>query len=217
MDKPITIYGAKGSGSLPVEAALLLIGLPYEVVERAPLKEVSADEAVNRVNPLGQVPTLVFPGGEVMTESAAMLIWLADRYPEARLAPPLLHRRRAAYLRWMNFVSAAIYALFWIRDDPSRLADDRAGQTLIRDRTADRIAACWGAMEAQIHPGQYILGDELSVLDLYVTVISRWGPKRERFYAAAPRMAEIVRRVDAEPRLTDFWAARFPFTEGWEG
>jgi GST-like protein len=72
-------------------------------------------------------------------------------------------------------------------------------------------------MDAQIHPGRYILGDQLGVVDLYVAVISRWGPRRKRFYAEAPKMAEVVRRVDAEPRLAAFWAERFPFTEGWEG
>ena len=71
----------------------------------------AADEAVSPVNPLRQVPALVFPGGEVMTESAAILIWLADRYPEARLAPAALDRKRAAFLRWMAYVSSAIYAL----------------------------------------------------------------------------------------------------------
>jgi GST-like protein len=58
------------------------------------------------------------------------------------------------------------------------------------------------------------LGDELSVLDLYVTVISRFGPWRTRFYASAPKMAEVAHRVDADPRLKGFWAKRFPFDEG---
>ena len=47
------------------------------------------------------------------------------------------------------------------------------------------------------------LGDELSVLDLYVTVISRFGPWRTRFYTSAPKMAEVAHRVDADPRLRD--------------
>ena len=42
-------------------------------------------------------------------------------------------------------------------------------------------------------------------------------PRRRRFYAEAPRLAEVVRRVDAEPRLQPFWAERFPFEPGWEG
>jgi GST-like protein len=50
-----------------------------------------------------------------------------------------------------------------------------------------------------------------------MAVVSRWGPRRKGFYAAAPKLAEVVKRVDADPRLTEFWAARFAFVEGWEG
>ena len=214
MDKPITIYGALATGSVPVEAALTLLDLPYQLVDG---EGPGRYEIAGPINPLRQIPTLVLPGGEVMTESAAMLIWLADRYPEGRLAPAPLHRRRAAYLRWMTFVSSAIYALAWVRNDPLRLLSDAGQSPVVLQRIAERRSQCWRAMDEQIHPGQYILGDELSVLDLYVAVISRWSPRRKAFYAAAPRMAEIVRRVDSEPRLAEFWAARFPFTEGWEG
>jgi GST-like protein len=65
-------------------------------------------------------------------------------------------------------------------------------------------------MDSQLNPGKYLLGDELTVLDLYVTVVSRFGPWRDRFYEVAPRMASVVRRVDQEPRLAAFWRERFP-------
>jgi len=200
-----------------VEAALSLLGLAYGVIDQPALTSPLRDQRAAGVNPLRQVPALVLPGGEVLTESAAILIWLADRYPQERLAPAPLERGRAAFLRWMAFVSAQIYALYWVRDDPARLAADEAHQVVILERTAERISHCWGVMGAQIAPGKYLLGDQLTVLDLYVTVISRWGPRRRRFYAAAPQMAEVVRRVDADPRLATLWAARFPFVEGWEG
>ncbi|QUD86714.1 glutathione S-transferase family protein [Phenylobacterium montanum] len=217
MDKPFVIYGARGSGSIPIEAALTLLRQPYQIVERAPLAEVAADEAIFKVNPLGQVPAMLLPDGELMTESAAILIWIADRFPAMRLAPDVLDRRRPAFLRWMTFVSSAIYALFWIRDDPSRLTPDPEQQALIKARTADRIAECWAKMDAQVSPGRYILSDQLEVLDLYVTVLSRWGPRRKRFYEVAPKMSEVVRRVDKDPRLKALWVERFPFVEGWEG
>ena len=87
MEKPFVVYGAKGSGSVPVEAVLTLLGLGYEVVE-APAWEGEAERArVGAVNPMRQIPALVLPSGEVLTESAAILIWLAEQYPQARLAP----------------------------------------------------------------------------------------------------------------------------------
>lgn len=216
MDKPFTIYGARGSGSVAVEAALTLAGAPYTLIEEPSLFSSQHERRAAMVNPLRQVPALVLPGGEVMTESAAMLIWIAERFPQARLAPPPGDPRRAAFLRWTAYVAAEIYALYWIRDDLSRLAADKAHEAVLAGRTADRIAFCWGRMDAQVTPGRYILGDTLGALDLYVAVVSRWGPRRERFYREAPKLAEVVRRVDAEPRLQDFWAERFPFEPGWD-
>jgi GST-like protein len=211
-----TVYGAPGSGSVPVEAALALLDLPYRVIDSTILAE-RADPALARVNPMRQVPALVLPSGELMTESAAILTWLADDHPEARLAPTMAALARPAFLRWMSFVSSAIYALYWIRDDPSRLVEGEAAGAAIKARTAERMAECWAIMDRQVDPGRYILGDDLSVLDLYVTVVSRWGPRRRRFHEVAPKMSPVVRRVDHEPRLATFWAERFPFEEGWEG
>lgn len=217
MNQAYTIYGALGSGSVPVEATLTLLGQPYAVVE-APTWEGAAQQAkVAGVNPLRQIPALVTPDGETITESAAILIWLADRFPQARLAPSPDSPPRGQFLRWMVFVPASIYSLFWVRDDPSRLGGpDPEIQARIKAATADRIAACWGMMESQLDPGRYLLGDDLTVLDLYVAVVSRWGPRRQRFYEVAPKMSQVVKRVDADPRLADFWAERFPFVEGWE-
>jgi len=211
VDKPFIVYGAKGSGSVAVEAALTLIGAPYQVVERVTWEPGGA-EAIASLNPMRQVPALVLPNGELLTESAAILTWLADSHPAAHLSPALDDPRRAAFLRWMAFISSQIYSLYWIRDDPTRLAVDEAHQLFVKDRTTERIAECWRTMEAQIAPGRFLLGDEIGVLDLYVAVVSRWGPRRKRFYKDAPRMAEAVRRVDTEPRLVKLWAERFPFT-----
>jgi GST-like protein len=202
VDKPYVVYGQKGTGSVPVEATLLLLGEPYEVIERGPSEDRPAG------NPMQQVPVLALPNGELMTESAAILIHLADSHPAARMSPALDDPRRPAFLRWMVYVSAQIYALVWARDDPGRLAADEAHKPVILERTAERMAYCWRMMDAQVSPSRYILGEDLSVLDLYVTVVSCWGPRRARFYQEAPKLAEVVRRVDQDPRLVEFWAAR---------
>ncbi len=209
-----TLYGAAGSGSVPVEAAMTLMGLDYRVIEAVTWEGEAERDKVAVVNPMRQIPAMITPEGETITESAAILIWLADSHPEARLGPRLDDPRRAQFLRWMTFISAAVYSMFWVRDVPSRLVgDDAAAQAEVRLRTAERIANCWGLMDSQITPGRFLLGEDLSVLDLYVAVASRWTPRRTRFYAEAPRMAEVMRRVDALPELQPFWSKRFPFTD----
>ena len=209
-----TLYGAAGSGSVPVEAAMTLIGLDYRVIEAVTWEGEAERDKVAVVNPMRQIPAMITPEGETITESAAILIWLADSHPKTRLGPGLDDPRRAQFLRWMSFIPASIYSMFWVRDVPSRLVgDDAAAQAEVRLRTAERIAKCWGLMDSQITPGRFLLGEDLSVLDLYVAVASRWTPRRTRFYAEAPRMAEAMRRVDALPELQSFWSKRFPFTD----
>ena len=206
----LTVYGSEASGSVAVEAALTLLGIEYTLVEGATWDEPAARERVAPVNAMRQIPTLILPGGEVLTESAAILIWLADGHPQAQLAPPPGHPQRAQFLRWMVYVSAAIYALHWIKPDVGRIGAPAAARDAVVEAVHERIAFCWSHMDSQLAPRTYLLGDTLTVLDLYVTVVSRFGPWRERFYAAAPKMSPVVRRVDAEPRLQAFWSRRFP-------
>ncbi len=218
MSDTFTLYSAAGSGGVAVEAALTILDLPYRVVEMGTWFDPKAAREVAAINPMRQVPALALPDGTLMTESAAILIWLAETYPHGRLGAAPGDPGRPAFLRWMCFVSAAVYSLFWIRDKPERLVDGEAAAAQINDRTKARIAECWAVMDAQLTPGAYLLGDELSVLDVYVAVISRWAEKgRNRFYRAAPGLADCIRRVDADPRLATLWTERFPFEPGWDG
>jgi GST-like protein len=212
----LTLYGARGSGSVAVEAALTLLDIPYTLVEAVTWNDEAARERVGAVNPMRQVPTLVYAGGEMMTEGAAILLDLADRHPGSRLAPAPADPGRAQFLRWMIYVSSAIYSLYWIKPDIARIGAPQESRNAVIDAVHDRISFCWKNMDAQLTPASYLLGDNLTVLDLYVTVVSRFGPWRKRFYASAPRMAEVVRRMDGDPRLAQFWARRFPFESGWE-
>jgi GST-like protein len=93
-----------------------------------------------------------------------------------------------------------------------RLVSDERQAEVVLNRIADRRADCRRWMDAQIEPRPFLLGDELGVRDLYVATVSRWSPRPRRFYSEAPKMAEIVRRVDADPRLAELWARRFPFS-----
>lgn len=210
MDQAWTLFSARGSGAVAVEAALTLAGQPYRLVEAYTWdkQHPESGDQVLVANPMRQVPALVLPGGEAITESAAILIWIAEQFPDARLAPPPGAAERGQFLRWMSFVSSAIYSLYWVKDDPSRLVPDPAGHEALTERTLERIADCWRMMGEQVSPGAYILGDELTVLDLYVAVVSRFRPRRARFYKEAPNLKAVMQRVDADPRLSALWTER---------
>ena len=212
----LQLYGAPASGSVAVEATLTLLGIPFRVIDAETWVDVKARDKVAPANPLRQVPALIFPDGEIMTESAAILLHFADLHPESNLAPAVTDPRRRAFLRWMTYVSTSIYSLYWLKTDPGRIGFARADHERAVDAVHAVVSERWKLMDAQISPGTYLLGDTMSVLDIYVTVISRFGPWRNRFYEAAPGLTPIVKRVDADPRLQHFWERRFPFDEGWE-
>jgi GST-like protein len=201
------VFGERGSGNVAVEAALTLIGVPFSVIETP-----TNDPARPAATPLGQVPALRLPNGAIMTESAAILIWLADAYPDARLAPSLGSPDRPAFLRWMSFVSSAIYALYWVKDVPSRVVETPEAQALVKARLADRIVHCWSLMEREVNPDPYLLGEDISVLDLYVATISRWTPRDALHQTAAPKIGAVARRVENHARLAALWAQRFPLS-----
>jgi len=113
VDKPITIYGVPATGSVPIEAALTLLDLPYALVEGESDRRY---DVTGPLNPLRQIPTLVLPGGEVMTESAAILIHLGLEFP----ASDLLAGNRAQILRGLVYIAANCYSAIGIIDYPQR-------------------------------------------------------------------------------------------------
>ena len=217
MSETFTVYGSPGYGSTIVEGALELLGLPWTSVDAGPNGTAEEQARLLSVNPLKQTPVLVTPDGRTLTVSGAILIWLGDLHPDRGLAPAADAPERADYLRWMAYIPAQIYPMYLLKDHPERwVGGDEAGDEL-RERAVGQIKTAWKAMEAQVLPGPFILGERMSLLDLYVTIVSRWTPRRAWFAEACPKLNAVVERVDALPALADFWARRFPFSEGWQG
>src|SRR5204862_7471170 len=128
-------------------------GIPFWVSEGATWSSSPARRRVGDKNAMRQIPTLVYPHGEVLTESAAILIHLADTHPGSRLAPSVEDPARPQFLRWMLYVSSAIYALHWIKPDVRRIGAPPELRDAVVDAVHERIAFCWGAMDAQLEPG----------------------------------------------------------------
>ena len=112
------LYGATGSGSAAIEAALTLCDLPYRVVNAATWEPASALAELAQANPLQQIPTLVLPeGGAVLTESAAILIHLGLAVPASGLLPAAPLARGQA-IRGLVFIAANCYAAIGVIDYP---------------------------------------------------------------------------------------------------
>ncbi|MEP7126141.1 MAG: glutathione S-transferase family protein [Byssovorax sp.] len=206
----LTLLGAVGCGSAIVEAALELAQVPYrlEMLDE-PWNEGDARERLRAVNPLLQVPTLLLPGGAVMTETAAMVLYLADLAPEAGLVPAAGEAARPAFLRWLVYLVASLYPSFTYGDVPSRYVSEKAAQDQLRASTDAQREAMWRQVEGAA-AGPWFLGERLSAIDLYLWAMVRWRPRRPWFTAEAPKIAAIAAALDADPRLAGVKARNFP-------
>jgi len=195
MKNPLLV-GSKGCGSAIVEAAFRLAGIAFDYEE----VDYSADSPTRarllQVNPLGQVPALVLPGGEVMTESLAMIHYANDRAPNAGLIPPPGDPARTAFYRWAVFLIAAVYPTFTYGDEPGKWVPDEAGAKQLRESTNRHREALWRQAEAAAG-SPWFLGEQRSALDAYIAVMTYWRPGRKWFEANAPRLAAIAKRAAA--------------------
>lgn len=195
------LYTRRGSGSFVVEAALELAGVAFEGVE---VPKSRRDEPEFReISPMGQVPVMVLPDGRVMTKSAAMCILIAERHPEAALAPPDEAPERADFLRWMVFLSTVVYPAILRLYYASRYTTDPDGVEGVRAAALAEIDFAFGVLDRGIGGRDWLL-ENFSVADIYLLMLFQWHPDMERAardFAGIERVAARLRAMPALARL----------------
>jgi GST-like protein len=199
-----TLFGQPGYGSALVEAAMTLCDLPYTFETVKMTGSAVAREKLTRINPLGEIPTLVLPSGQTLTESAAIMLHLADLAPGAGLVPLAPGKTRTAFLRWLVFLVAAVYPTFTYGDFPSRFVSAKTTQDELRAATDALRLRQWSQFEAAINPEPWVLGG-FTALDIYVTVMVHWRPRRSWFAANCPKLDAIASAALALPKLKKVW------------
>jgi GST-like protein len=165
-------------------------------------------------NPLSEVPALVLPDGTVMTESLAILIYLDEIVREGtglrdRLVPPAGTAERARVYRWAAFLAASLYPTFSYGDVPEDWVSGEAPGAELRKSTDAYREKLWRIVEAVAADAPYVIGDQLTIVDLYVGVMQYWRPGRKWFVANTPRLTRIGANVAKHPRLAAVWARNF--------
>ncbi len=205
MHDKLLLIGARGGGSAIVEALFVLADIDFDVqyVEWEQLRDPQGPLAAH--NPLCEVPTLRLLDGRVLTESAAIALWVGDSHPHTGLVPALGTIERSEFQRWLIWLVAAVYATFTYGDHPERYVDGEAAGQQLRARSDARRHALWQQLESAAHEGPYFLGEKLTALDLYIAVMTQWRPRREWFARHCPRLSAIALRVDAIETLQPVW------------
>jgi len=191
------LYGVPAWGSAIVETMLALVGQPYDFVDVEGFdRPCEAQDRLAAVNPLRQVPTLVLDDGEVLTETAAVALWLADRHAALAPKPGTVEHRR--FLRLLIWIVANVYPTFTYGDYPERWAP--SAQDELTDATNAHRERLYRWFEEQV-VGPYVLGEQASALDCYAAVIIDWRPGREWFADNTPRLFAAARSMRRDPRL----------------
>ena len=190
-----TLYYAPGSASMVVHLALLEIGAPYrlELVDLGKSAQHSAEYL--KLNPHGVVPTLVIDG-RPLTESAALLMILADRHPEAHLVPAAGTPAHEEWTQWIVYLSNALAATyrFWFYAPEMGLKEHTPES---RAAIQKKIEAVWNRLDTHLAAhGPYLLGAEFSGADLLLAMLMRWSrnmPRPVTEWPALKKLADLVR------------------------
>ncbi len=197
-----TLFGSPGSGSAAVEMALRAAQVDYRIVRASAWEPESALDELRKVNPLGQIPTLVLPDGTVVTESAAILIMLGLEHPASGLLPASASERAQA-LRGLVFIAANCYPAVSVSDYPERWTTSAA--------TAEHARLRAGA-RAQLHQHWDIFFDTFAAtlaqqapnpgaLAFLAVVVSRWSGTRQHLQSKRPEHAALLGQLEAHPRI----------------
>jgi GST-like protein len=210
----MTLYGFKGSGSAAVEAALQWTGAAHRIVEAASWEPGSAIEALKRVNPLAQIPTLVLADGTVLTESAAILIHLGLEHPASGLLPAGAAARAGA-IRGLVYIGANCYAAIGVIDFPERVVGAEADESLrerVRAATRARLHALWDVFaDGFVREDMPFLGGARPcALDLLAVVVSQWSGTRAHLRQARPAFAERLARIEQHPEVRPVFERHWP-------
>lgn len=205
----LTLYGTKNSGAAAVEAALARAGLAYTSVDAASWSPGPGLDALLRINPLGQIPTLVLADGTVLTESAAILIHLGLGCPPGLLLPADASDRARA-LRGLVYITANCYAAISVIDYPERWCQpcDDAMKERIRAGAKARLHHHWSVFADQFEIG-FDAGSP-GALELLATVVSRWSGARAHLQAERPAFHAQLLRVEQHPDVAGVFQRHWP-------
>ena len=202
------LYGARRSGAVMVELALAEIGADYEFVRTRLGKGAKDSDAYLAVNPTGKLPALETPDGEILTESAAILLTLAERHPAAGLLPRRRGRARAKAIRWTVFVAAEIYPMIEIVDYPERFVEKAAARTL-RERARARIRRRWLAVESAISGDPWLDVGGPSTADLAIANVSRWSTGKRWRQMNCQGIDAIATALSRRESTRSVWQSHF--------
>jgi len=205
------LYYYPGNANLAPHMLLEEIGVPYELVLVDRDQNAQRSPQYLKLNPNGRIPTLV-DGDLVLFEAAAICLHLADRHPEAALAPALGTPARAEFYKWLIYLTNTLQAELLIYFYPDRLASDVSAAAAVKLRAQERVADMLDLIEqvlaqrAAAGQGPYLLGSQYSAADAYLLMLCRWTRMMPHPARARSHLNHSLQAIAARPAVARAFA-----------
>lgn len=191
------LYYSTGACSLSDHIVLEWIGKPYEA------QKVSRDERAGadfkKLNPAGAVPVFE-QDGWVLTQNAAILNYLADSFPEAKLGGDGTPKGRAEVNRWLAFVNSDVHPAFKPLFGSTAYLEDAAAIEKTKTQAHVTLRTLFTRADTQLASRDWIAGAR-SIADAYLYVVLRWAKGQEVNLGGLDNLARFVARMEADPAV----------------
>lgn len=202
------LYYAPVSCALASHAALEIAGADYELVKVDFANTAQRSPEYLRVNPKGRVPALVTERG-ILTETPAILAFVAQSFPAARLAPLDDPWAFAELQSFHSYLCSTVHVAHAHRMRGRRWVDDEAAIAAMQAKVPQTVGECFALIEREMLKGPWVMGDAFSVGDLYLMTISMWLESDGVDPARFPRVLEHRERTRRLPAVERALAAEF--------
>ena len=196
----LTLYYAPNTCALASHIALEEAGAPYEArrLDFATAEQTKPDYL--KINPKGRVPALLTERG-VITENPAILAYIAQAHPEARLAPlddPFAFAELQAF---MSYLCSTVHVAHAHRVRGARWADDPAAHESMKKKVPQSVGACFDLIERTMFRGPWAMGEAYTVADPYLFTLARWLESDSVDPARFPRVLDHRNRMAERPAV----------------
>jgi glutathione S-transferase len=194
------LYYAPGTCAVACWIALEWAGADFEAV-----RADSASETFRRINPLAMVPALDIGGPRAMTQADAILAYIAEMHPDARLGPDPDAQGRFEFAESMAFLTGDFHPAFWPFFTPQRFTKDHAPHALDQVRAAShaRIDRVMQHLDRLVGQGSHVYRERRTVADAYAYIMARWTAKLPKTWKDYPNIARFHACMEQDPTVQD--------------
>ena len=195
----LKLYYAPGTCALASHIALEEAGAKYETVRLNFKTEDQKKPDYLKINPKARVPSLVTDSG-ILTETPAILFYIAQTHPAAKLAPsdPYALGKAQAF---NSYLCSTVHVAHAHRVRGYRWVDDEAAIKAMQNKVPQSVGECFALIEREMFAGPWVMGTDFSICDGYLFTLSQWLEADGVDINKTPKIADHFKRMSQRPAV----------------